>query len=247
MQKTTEVRKAGAHRKTDNAAKRRMAMVAVAASAVTSAGAAGATAGAQQANADDVSLASNTTLLAQGAEGSAAPQAAEAQAPQILEVPQNAPIAELSDQLSSALRFAQAREAADLLARAPLAAKPAEGSYTSPFSMRWGTMHNGIDLANGIGTPILAAMDGIVIDSGTASGFGNWIRIRHNDGTVTVYGHMATLDVAVGQHVTAGQKIAGMGNEGYSTGSHLHFEVHPAGGGAIDPVPWLQERGITIQ
>lgn len=247
MQKTTEVRKAGAHRKTDNAAKRRMAMVAVAASAVTSAGAAGATAGAQQANADDVSLASNTTLLAQGAEGSAAPQAAEAQAPQILEVPQNAPIAELSDQLNSALRFAQAREAADLLARAPLAAKPAEGSYTSPFSMRWGTMHNGIDLANGIGTPILAAMDGIVIDSGPASGFGNWIRIRHDDGTVTVYGHMSTLDVAVGQHVTAGQKIAGMGSEGFSTGSHLHFEVHPAGGGAIDPVPWLQERGITIQ
>ena len=107
-------------------------------------------------------------------------------------------------------------------------------------------MHNGIDIANDIGTPINAVMDGTVIDSGPASGFGQWIRLRHDDGTITVYGHMETLDVSVGEHVTAGQKIAGMGSRGFSTGSHLHFEVHPGGGGPIDPVPWLAERGISV-
>ena len=247
MQKIAEVRKVGAHRKLDNSAKRRMAMVAVAASAVTTAGAAGATAGTQQAEAEDINLASNTTLLAQGPAGSAgSAEAPVAETPQILEVPQSTPIPELSSQLDSALRFAQARVEADLAARAPLAALPAVGSYTSPFAMRWGSMHNGIDLANGIGTPILAVMDGTVIDSGPASGYGNWIRIRHADGAVSVYGHMSTLDVAVGQHVTAGQKIAGMGSEGFSTGSHLHFEIHPDGNTPVDPIPWLQQRGINI-
>ena len=121
-----------------------------------------------------------------------------------------------------------------------------QGQYTSGFEMRWGQFHAGIDIANAMGTPIVAAQDGEVISSGPASGFGQWIRIQHDDGTITVYGHMETLDVNVGDHVTAGQKIAGMGSRGFSTGTHLHFEVHPAGGSAIDPVPWLAERGISL-
>ena len=75
---------------------------------------------------------------------------------------------------------------------------------------------------------------------------GNWVRLRHEDGTITVYGHMETIDVAVGDKVHAGQKIAGMGSRGFSTGSHLHFEVHPNGGDAVDPAPWLAERGISL-
>lgn len=57
---------------------------------------------------------------------------------------------------------------------------------------------------------------------------------------------METLDVAVGERVKAGQKIAGMGNRGFSTGTHLHFEVHPNGADAVDPVPWLAALGITV-
>ena len=57
---------------------------------------------------------------------------------------------------------------------------------------------------------------------------------------------METIDVAVGDKVHAGQKIAGMGSRGFSTGSHLHFEVHPNGGDAVDPAPWLAERGISL-
>ena len=89
-------------------------------------------------------------------------------------------------------------------------------------------------------------MDGTVIDSGPASGYGQWIRIRHDDGAISVYGHMETLDVSVGERVVAGQKIAGMGNRGFSTGPHLHFEIHPDGQSAVDPVPWLAARGINV-
>ena len=166
--------------------------------------------------------------------------------PQILNVAEAKPVADLTDQLNKAIQASEERAAADEAARAPSVARPAEGAFTSPFAMRWGTFHKGVDIANSPGTPILAVMDGTVIDSGPASGFGQWIRIMHDDGTMTVYGHMQTLDVAVGEHVHAGQKIAGMGSMGFSTGSHLHFEVHPNGGEAIDPQPWLAERGIDL-
>lgn len=252
MRNTTEASRTGIHRKQENTAKRRFALVAVATTAVTTAGAAGATAGASQNSKDDIALASeNTTILAQGegAQGSAAPADAQAtanEAPQILEVPQAKPVSDLSQQLDSALRFAKERTEADLAARMPEFVKPAEGTFTSGFGSRWGTFHYGVDIANAVGTAIRAVHDGTVIDSGPASGFGNWIRIKHDDGTVTVYGHMATLDVKVGDRVTSGQKIAGMGSLGFSTGSHLHFEVRPNGGEAVDPKPWLAERGIQL-
>lgn len=124
--------------------------------------------------------------------------------------------------------------------------KPAEGIFTSGFGPRWGTFHSGVDIANSIGAPILAVMNGTVIDSGPASGYGNWIRIQHDDGSMSVYGHMSTLNVSVGERVTAGQQIAGMGSEGFSTGSHLHFEIHPSGNGAVDPVPWFAQHGIYL-
>ena len=132
------------------------------------------------------------------------------------------------------------------VAPAATVARPANGTFTSGFGPRWGTFHNGIDIANSIGTPIYAVMAGTVISSGPASGYGQWIRIQHDDGSIAVYGHMETLDVSVGEQVTAGQKIAGMGNQGFSTGSHLHFELYPTGSGAVDPAPWFAQHGITF-
>lgn len=167
-------------------------------------------------------------------------------APQILAISEYKPVENLTEQLGKALEYNKERIAADLAARAPLTVKPAEGAYTSGFGPRWGTFHKGIDIANAVGTPILAVADGVVIDAGPAGGYGNWVRIRHEDGTVTLYGHMETIECTVGQTVRAGQRIAGMGSRGWSTGSHLHFEVHPNGGDAIDPAPWLAERGITL-
>ena len=167
-------------------------------------------------------------------------------APQILSIAEFKPVVNLGDQIQKTIQYNADRIKADLDARGPSVVKPAEGAYTSGFGARWGTNHNGVDIANAVGTPILAAMDGIVIDAGPASGFGNWVRLKHEDGTMTVYGHMETVEVAVGQTVHAGQRIAGMGNRGFSTGSHLHFEVYPDGSTPVDPAPWLAERGITL-
>lgn len=133
-----------------------------------------------------------------------------------------------------------------VMAMQPLVVKPAQGAFTSGFGMRWGSMHNGIDIANAVGTPIYAVMAGTVIDSGPASGYGNWIRIRHEDGAVSTYGHMETLQVSVGDVVAAGDQIATMGNRGFSTGPHLHFEIAPDGSTPVDPAAWLRARGISL-
>ncbi|MCT1684615.1 Murein DD-endopeptidase MepM and murein hydrolase activator NlpD, contain LysM domain [Corynebacterium appendicis CIP 107643] len=123
---------------------------------------------------------------------------------------------------------------------------PTQGRFTSGFGPRWGTVHQGIDIANDLGTPILAVMDGTVINAGPARGFGKWVRVRHDDGSISVYGHIRSFNVNVGDRVSAGQQIAEMGSEGYSTGSHLHFEIMPDGETKVDPVPWFAERGITV-
>ena len=119
-------------------------------------------------------------------------------------------------------------------------------SFTSGFGYRWGVLHAGIDLANSIGTPIRAVSDGVVIDAGPTAGYGMWVKLRHADGTVTLYGHVNTTLVSVGQRVMAGDQIATMGNRGNSTGPHLHFEVLLGGSQRVDPVPWLARRGLSV-
>jgi len=249
MRMTTERSARGKHRKitTSQTTKGRIALVTVATGAVSTAGIGGAAAAQIQAqNTEQVSEAATPeyALAADTAElsGSSAPEAT----PQILAIAEFKPATYIEEQIAKAVEYSAVRAEADQALRAPSVAKPAEGVFTSGYGPRWGTLHAGIDIANAVGTPILAVMDGVVIDSGPASGYGNWIRIQHEDGSISIYGHMETLDVSVGQTVTAGQKIAGMGNRGFSTGSHLHFEIHPNGAGAVDPVPWFAERGITI-
>jgi murein DD-endopeptidase MepM/ murein hydrolase activator NlpD len=124
--------------------------------------------------------------------------------------------------------------------------KPAEGTYTSGFGARWGQFHFGVDIANAIGTPILAAADGTVIEAGSATGFGLWVRIKLDNGETNVYGHVDTILCKQGQRVQAGQKIATMGNRGFSTGPHLHFEVWDQNDYKINPRTWLYKHGITL-
>jgi murein DD-endopeptidase MepM/ murein hydrolase activator NlpD len=117
---------------------------------------------------------------------------------------------------------------------------PAAGKLTSRFGRRWGRMHKGIDIAGPVGTPINAAADGTIIFAGWHSGgYGNLVEIRHSDGTTTRYGHNSRLSVAVGQTVRQGQQLAEMGSTGNSTGSHLHFEIRPSGGNAVNPISHL--------
>lgn len=122
---------------------------------------------------------------------------------------------------------------------------PTTGVITSTYGPRWGSIHYGLDIANSIGTPIVSVMDGVVISSGPASGFGLWVRVRHDNGIITVYGHINETLVYVGQRVAAGEQIATIGNRGQSTGPHLHFEVHK-NGYKIDPLVWLRTNGVAI-
>ncbi|WP_439956056.1 M23 family metallopeptidase [Nocardia yamanashiensis] len=124
-------------------------------------------------------------------------------------------------------------------------ALPAKGAFTSGFGSRWGTFHQGIDIAGPLGSPIYAVASGTVIDAGPAQGFGLWVRIRHDDGTISVYGHMYDFFVSVGERVPAGMQIARIGNRGDSTGPHLHFEI-VVGGQHVDPAAWLAQRGLSL-
>jgi murein DD-endopeptidase MepM/ murein hydrolase activator NlpD len=150
---------------------------------------------------------------------------------------------------------AAAAEAAEVAAAAaaeaarPKTVLPVDGArFTSGFGSRWGTFHYGIDLAAPIGTPEYAAADGVVVRAGAASGFGLAVYVLHENGDVTVYGHMEKILVRAGQYVEAGETIALLGNRGQSTGPHLHFEVHQGGidGRRIDPVDWLADRGVEV-
>ncbi len=117
---------------------------------------------------------------------------------------------------------------------------PADGVFTSGYGWRWGRIHAGIDIAAPVGTPILAAASGVIeYASWNDGGYGNMIDIRHADGTITRYAHMNELYVKEGQTVSQGQTIGAMGSTGFSTGPHLHFEIRPNGGSAIDPMAFL--------
>ena len=236
----------GKHRK-QSPNKGRVAVVAAATGAVSTAGFSGLVAGALTSN-QGAEQGQNIKLAADADElQSADPAVAETEeTPQILAIAEYKPVENLTEQLDKAIQHSDEVARLDEAARAPLFTKPAEGAFTSGFGMRWGSMHNGIDIANTPGTPIRAVAAGTVIDSGPAQGFGNWIRIRHEDGSISVYGHMQTLNVAVGEVVQPGQLIAGMGSEGFSTGSHLHFEIWPDGATPSDPASWLAARGIGL-
>ena len=242
------------HRMVETAPKGRVTLLAMTTGIASTAGISGALAAQLPAADNSMQLVAETaapatttaTATADEATSTTTTTAAEETTPQILTIAEFKPDTSVDAQVSKAIQYEAEREAADEAARAPQIVKPAEGVLTSGYGMRWGVLHPGIDIANSIGTPILAAMDGTVIDSGPAAGFGNWIRIQHDDGSMTVYGHMQSLYVSVGQRVTAGQEIAGMGSLGFSTGSHLHFEYHPADSAAIDPLPWFASQGISI-
>ena len=122
--------------------------------------------------------------------------------------------------------------------------RPDVGPLTSPFGMRWGRLHPGIDLAGPYGSPIRAATDGVVSFIGQESGYGNLILIRDWDGTTTAYAHLAVF-ITRGGRVHAGQIIALEGATGDATGPHLHFEVR-INGRPVNPIPFLRHRGVFV-
>ncbi len=151
-------------------------------------------------------------------------------------------------------RAALAKQQADAAAKAAALAKlhrwilPISGhaTVTSEYGWRWGKLHAGIDFGVPLGTPLHPMSQGEVIFAGWESGYGYKVEIRYWDGTVSWYGHMSQITSTVGQEVRPGDVVGYSGNTGHSTGPHLHLEIHPEGGDAVDPIPWLAVHGLTV-
>ena len=117
--------------------------------------------------------------------------------------------------------------------------RPVPGHVTSPFGPRWGRMHNGVDLAGDVGTPVVASQPGIVVyvttgchptsSWGCGGGFGNYVTVVHAEGMATIYAHLSSVAVGVGQEVAGGATVGAVGNSGNSYGPHLHFETRLEG------------------
>ena len=118
---------------------------------------------------------------------------------------------------------------------------PTTGVVTSPYGLRWGgsDFHPGIDIANDMGTAIVATADGVVDFAGwNSGGYGNMVDIDHGNGIMTRYGHASQVVVSAGQQVKRGQLIAYMGSTGFSTGPHCHYEVI-INGQRVNPISYL--------
>jgi murein DD-endopeptidase MepM/ murein hydrolase activator NlpD len=116
---------------------------------------------------------------------------------------------------------------------------PVGGPLNSRFGPRWGSFHSGIDIGAPTGTAVAAAGSGqVVLTVYGDYGYGNYIGVRHADGSQTLYAHLSAIYVSLGQYVGQGEVIGAVGCTGWCTGSHLHFEVK-IGGVAVDPLAYL--------
>ncbi|MDX3237976.1 peptidoglycan DD-metalloendopeptidase family protein [Streptomyces sp. ME03-5709C] len=115
-------------------------------------------------------------------------------------------------------------------------------AYFGQAGVNWMSVHTGIDFPVNYGTPVMAATDGVVRTQWN-SAYGNMAIVTAPDGTETWYCHLSSTKIRSGS-VKAGEVIAYSGNSGNSTGPHLHFEVRPGGGAAVDPLAWLLKHGI---
>jgi len=233
------VRGGGQHRKEPTSAAKGRLLISAMAAGAAAAAAHTATTHVEAPKSETV-LTANASALTGGAGGNATRGA------QVITVQPAALAAVHNEEFAKGLAFANDRAQREARLQQPLFVMPTKGIFTSNFGYRWGVLHAGIDLANSIGTPIYAVSDGVVIDSGPTAGYGMWVKLRHADGTVTLYGHVNTTLVSVGEQVMAGDQIATIGNRGNSTGPHLHFEVLLGGTDRIDPVPWLATRGLYV-
>jgi murein DD-endopeptidase MepM/ murein hydrolase activator NlpD len=115
---------------------------------------------------------------------------------------------------------------------------PVNGPVVSPFGMRWGRLHAGVDIAVGSGTPIRAADSGRVVLMGWVGGYGNYTCVQHTGSLSTCYAHQSSFATSNGASVGQGQVIGYVGCTGHCFGDHLHFETR-VGGSPVDPMGYL--------
>lgn len=112
-------------------------------------------------------------------------------------------------------------------------------------SALWSNRHTGLDLAGPSGSTIVSVAAGTVTSAGYEGAYGNRTVVTLEDGTEIWYAHQSRIAVTAGDVVSPGQVIGYTGSTGNVTGPHLHLEVHPGGGAAVDPEPVLLEHGVT--
>lgn len=152
-----------------------------------------------------------------------------------------------ADSADRATRDSTRGDAAEEVDESEVWLLPLQGyDFTSPYGMRWGKLHTGVDLVAAEGTPYVAIHDGTVTKAGWFGGYGYTVIVQHPDGSEAIYGHSSAVSVKEGQQVKAGDQLGLVGNTGHSYGSHLHLEIHVKGE-PRDPVPYLQERGVDIK
>ena len=161
------------------------------------------------------------------------------------EIQESQALAAASAQLAAKLQAGQTQAAGAAAGSTPAGPPtgtgfiwPVSGPITSPFGMRWGTLHPGIDIGVPTGTPIHAAGPGTVVWCGWMSGYGNLVMIDHHNGLATLYGHQSRIAVTCNQQVSTGETIGYVGCTGFCTGPHLHFEVR-VNGTPVDPLGYL--------
>jgi murein DD-endopeptidase MepM/ murein hydrolase activator NlpD len=116
---------------------------------------------------------------------------------------------------------------------------PVVGPLNSLFGNRWGNFHSGIDIGAAYGTSVAAAASGqVVLASYSSYGYGNYVIVRHGDGSETLYAHLSAIYVSLGEYVGQGGGIGAVGCSGWCTGPHLHFEVR-IGGRSVNPLNYL--------
>jgi murein DD-endopeptidase MepM/ murein hydrolase activator NlpD len=115
---------------------------------------------------------------------------------------------------------------------------PVNGPLTSPFGMRWGRLHAGVDISAPTGTPIRAAASGRVVLLGWTGGYGNYTCVQHGGSLSTCYAHQVRYGTSMGASVSQGQVIGYVGNTGNSFGAHLHFETR-VNGTPVNPAGYL--------
>jgi murein DD-endopeptidase MepM/ murein hydrolase activator NlpD len=170
-------------------------------------------------------------------------------------IEQEAQAAAQSQPRSQSLTIAEATPAAEIVRAGYTVVIPPKLQYplltgtgiTSGFGPRGGRMHEGADIFPGYGTPIYSMAAGVVTTATGSGAYGNHVVVEHViDGQMvtSLYAHMApgTMAVSVGQQVAVGQLLGAVGETGNAQGAHLHFEIHPGGGAAVNPYPWIAAR-----
>ena len=195
------------------------------------------------------------TLSAAGSQGAASAKTAAERAAARAEAVAAAKAEAAAEARAKAAAAARAKAAAakaEAQRRAAAAAhrwvSPVSGyTLTSGYGFRWGKMHAAQDLATPVGTPVHALSSGTVVFAGwDSTGYGNLVKVRYWDGTVSWMAHNSRLLVSVGETVEPGQTIARSGNTGHSTGPHVHLEIHPGDASPVAPLGWLKSRGVTL-